>query len=311
MRTIAALLSLLLAAPVLGADLRTDLASADAALAANDYANAYQAYARHAATNPLAQFNLGLFAQQGWGRPADAVAACAWFAQAAHGHIPAAMQFLGDCLVAGTGRAVDGQAALQWYAQAAASGIATAHCSAGELFINGAIVPRDVARGLALCAAAARQESLPAMLTLAEYYRTHAQAPLARYWYAQAAERHHGAAQWRLCTMLAEGEGGAAAPAQARFWCEQAAMAGHVPAYLATAILYANAPLDPATGAMEPNDLARVYMWNRAARASTSNPDQLAVIARIDAMVLVVMPAQWQADLDRRVAGHLANNFQY
>lgn len=309
-RNLAVLLSLLVATHVHGADLRAPLAAADAALAANDYPVAYQAYARHADTNPLAQFNLGLFEQQGWGRSADPVAACAWFDQAAHGHVPAAQQFLGDCLASGTGRAVDGAAALQWYAKAAASGIAYASCSAGELFLKGAVVPRDVARGLALCAAAAQQESVPAMLLLANYYRTSLQAPLARFWYGQAAQRHHAAAQARLGTMLAEGDGGPADLAQARFWLEQAAMAGHAPAYLATAILYANAPLDPATGALAPNDLARVYMWNRAARASTSNPEQLAEIARIDALVLAVMPAQWQAELDRRVAGHLANTFQ-
>ena len=307
MRTFAFLLPLLIAAHVHGADLRAPLAAADAALAANDYPVAYQAYARHATTNPLAQFNLGLFEQQGWGRAADPVAACAWFDQAAHGHVPAAQQFLGDCLASGTGRAVDGAAALQWYAKAAASGIAYASCSAGALFLKGTVVPRDAARGLALCTAAAQQESVPAMMLLADYYQSGANAPLARFWYEQAAQRHHAAAQARLGTMLAEGDGGPADLAQARFWLEQAATAGHAPAYLATAILYANAPLNPATGALAPNDLARVYMWNRAAKASTSNPEQLAEISRIDALVLAVMPAQWQAELDRRVAGHLAS----
>ena len=57
---------------------------------------------------------------------------------------------------------------------------------------------------------------------------------------------------------------------------------------------------------MEPNDLARVYMWNQAAQASTTNPAQLAEIARIAALVQSVMPAQWQPELDRRVAAHLA-----
>ena len=293
-------------------DVRAPLAQAEQALAARDYATARQAYARHAATNPLAQFSLGLFEREGWGRPANQVAACAWFDKAAHGHIPAAQQFLGDCLARGIGRAVDGPAALRWYTKAAAAGLAYAACSAGELLIAGKIVPQDVAQGLALCTTAAQAESTPAMLRLADLYREGRQVPpnarLARFWYEQAAQRHQHEAQFRLGVMLSEGEGGEANPIQARFWLEHAAMEGYAPAYLAAAILYANAALDAKTGALAPNDLARVYMWNRAARASTNHPGQLAEIAHIDALVSAVMPAQWQPELDRRVADHLARH---
>ncbi len=288
-------------------DLRAQLAQADRALAAQDYPTAYRAYRRHAAHNPLAQFNLGLFERQGWGRPADQAAACAWFDKAAHGNIPAAQQFLGDCLALGIGRAVDGPAAVQWYRKAAAAGIAYADCAAGALYIAGAIVPRDEAQGLALCTRAAQAESVPAMLQLAGYYTAGAaNLPLARFWYDQAAQRHHHEAQYRLGLMLSEGQGGPADVAQARFWLEHAAMEGYAPAYLPTAILYANAPTNAATGALEPNDLAKVYMWSHAARARTTNPQQLAEMNRIDALVMAVMPPQWQPDLDRRVADHLA-----
>ena len=47
-------------------------------------------------------------------------------------------------------------------------------------------------------------------------------------------------------------------------------------------------------------------MWNQAARATTQDPVQLAEIARIAAMVQAVMPPPWRADLDRRIATHLA-----
>lgn len=288
-------------------DLRTDLAQADRALAAKDYSVAYRAYARHGADNPLAQFNLGLFEQQGWGRPANPGAACAWFDKAARKNIPAAQQFLGDCYAQGLGRPVDGAAALQWYAKAAASGIAAADCSAGELYLAGKAVPRDIPRGLALCTKAAQAESVPAMLRLADHYLADpATLPMARFWYDQAAQRHSHLAQWRLGTMLSEGAGGPVNVAQARFWLEHAAMEGYAPAYLPLAILYANAPVNPASGALEPDDLAKIYMWNQAARTTTTNATQLAEIARIDAMVLAVMPASWRPELDRRVAEHLA-----
>jgi TPR repeat protein len=291
-------------------DLSKELASAQKALAARDYATAYPAYAALADTNPLAQFTLGLFEREGWGRKANPAAACVWFEKAAQKRIPAAQQFLGDCLAQGIGRAVDGQAAVQWYRRAGESGVSYALCQAADLYIAGKIVPKDVAQGLALCTAAAQADSSPAMLKLANYYREGKDVPqnlrLARYWYDQAAQRHNHEAQFRLGLMLSEGEGGEANVAQARFWLEHAAMEGYAPAYLPTAILYANAAPDPKTGALTPEDLAKVYMWNRAARARTTNPVQLAEIDRIEKLVLTVMPAQWQADLDRRVADHLA-----
>src|SRR5690606_17626062 len=131
-------------------------------LAAKDYEAAYQEYARHADTNPLAQFTLCLFEREGWGRPANAVASCGWFEKAAQKGIPAAQQFFGDCLAQGIGHPVDGQAAVQWYRKATASVISYALCSAGTLYIAGDILPKDIQQGLALCTAAAQADLPPA-----------------------------------------------------------------------------------------------------------------------------------------------------
>ena len=104
-------------------------------------------------------------------------------------------------------------------------GIAYADCAAGALYLEGKIVARDERLGLALCTRAAQAESAPAMRVLAEHYQASSPA-LSRYWYDQAAQRHDHAAQFRLGVMLSEGDGGAANPAQARFWLEHAAMEG-------------------------------------------------------------------------------------
>jgi uncharacterized protein len=313
-RIVVLTVSLLLTAQVHGQvsqkDASMPLAAGQRALEAGDYATAHREYLRHAAKNPLAQFTLGMFEREGWGRPVNGVAACGWFDKAAHADIPAAQHFLGDCFAHGMGRPVDGAAAIKWYLSAADMGIAVALCNAADLYIDGKIVGKDVALGLALCAKGAQADSPPAMVRLANYYREGTQAPqnlpLARYWYDQAAQRRHPEAQFRLGLMLSEGEGGPADVAQARFWLEHAAADGYAPAYLPTAILYANAPVEPETGALAAQDLAKIYMWNSAARASTANPTQLAEIARIDALVQAVMPAQWKNDLDRKVADHLA-----
>jgi TPR repeat protein len=291
-------------------DLNAELQPAQKALAAGDYQKAYARFSRFAATNPLAQFTLGLFYQNGWGRPTDAAEACRRFEKAAHRSIPAAQQFFGDCLAQGIGRPVDGKAAVEWYRKAAANGIAFSLCSAGTLYIKGAGVDKDVQQGLALCTQAAQADSPPAMLKLADYYREGTDVPqdlpAARYWYQQAAERHNHEAQYRLGIMLSEGQGGAPDPATALFWLETAASEGYAPAYLPTAILYANAKPDPKTGVLPPEYLAKIYLWNSAAKARTTDAAQRAEISRIEAMVLAVMPAAWRPELDKKVADHLA-----
>lgn len=291
-------------------DIAVELQSAQQAQAIGDHRKAFEQYSRFAAKNPLAQFNIALFYQNGWGRPVDSVKACQWFEKAAHGQIPVAQQFFGDCLSQGIGRPVDSKRAIEWYKKAAARGDLIAYCSVADLYIKGKGVDKDVQQGLALCTQAAQASSPPAMIKLANYYREGTDVPqdlvAARYWYQQAAERHSSEAQYHLGVMLSEGQGGEPDLNAALFWLETAASEGYAPAYLPTAILYANAAPQPETGALAPEHLAKIYVWNSAAKARTTDPVQLAEIARIEGMLLAVMPASWRPELDRKVAGHLA-----
>jgi len=287
-----------------------ELQPAQKALAAGDYKTSYTLFSRFAAKNPLAQFNVALFYHYGWGRPVNEAEACRWFEKAAKGKIPAGEHFYGDCLAQGIGRPSDGGKAVEWYKRAADHGHLISLCSAGELYIKGKGVPKDTRQGIELCAEAARQEALPAMLKLAGYYRegTDVKQDLAaaRYWYQQAAERHFHEAQYRLGIMLAEGQGGERDSNTALFWLETAASEGYAPAYLPTAILYANADTDPKTGVLAPEHLAKIYLWVSAAKARVTDKAQLAEISRIEPMVLTVMPPSWRGELDRKVAEHLA-----
>lgn len=286
------------------------LKSAQAALASGDYQTAYARYLRMEKRNPLSQFMIGLFHQNGWGRAKNPATACVWFEKAAQNHIPTAEHYWGDCLAQGIGRAADVPAALAWYDQAAAHGHLISRCAAADYYIQGQGVEKNVAKGIALCAQAAQANSPPAMLKLARYYREGRDVPqdlaAARSWYQEAAQRHVGEAQYHLGLMLARGEGGAPDLNAALFWLETAASDGYALAYLPTAQLYANAPAQPETGALAPEHLAKVYLWTAAAKARAGDGAQLAEAEKLEAQVLAVMPATWRPDLDKQVAVHLA-----
>ena len=300
------------AGPANPVDWAKELATAQAAQSIGNYRSAYTLYLRRANSNGLAQFILGLFHQNGWGRPADPVVACNWFSKAAQNRIPAAEHSWGDCLAQGIGRPIDIPAALVWYDKAARHGHLISACSAADYYIRGQGVGQDTDRGLVMCAEVAQAGSPPAMLKLARYYQEGKwlpqDLPAARYWYQQAAELRSLEAQFKLGVMLAQGEGGEPNLNAALFWLETAASQGYAPAYLPTAVLYANAPVQPDTGALAPEHLAKVYVWNAAAKARTDDPALRAEIDRIDGLVALIMPAAWRPDLDKKVAEHLAQH---
>jgi len=287
------------------------LESAQDMLTKGRYQSAYTQYQRAAAHNPLAQFMLGMFHQNGWGRARNPGVACAWFEKAANRHIPAAEHFWGDCLAQGIGRETDIPSALAWYQRAAAHGHLISWCSAADYYIQGKGVAKDAEQALTLCRQAAQADSPPAMLKLAHYYQDGRDIPqdlaAARYWYQEAAQRRIPEAQYQLGVMLAQGDGGQPDLNAALFWLENAATAGYAPAYLPTAMLYANAPAQEATGALAPEHLAKVYLWNTAAKARAQDPAQRAEVEKLEAQVLAVMPATWRPDLDKQVAQHLAS----
>lgn len=294
------------------ADFAAQLHPAQEALAAGDYQTAYARYMKSGKRNPLAQFMIGLFHRNGWGRPADPVVACVWFEKAAQRHIPAAEHQWGECLARGTGRPVDVPAALSWYERAADHGHLISWCAAADHYIRGDGVAKDMARGLELCGRVAQAGSPPAMLQLAGYYREGRDLPRdlaqARRWYEAAARRNTPEAQYRLGLMLADGQGGEADADAALFWLESAATQGYAPAYLPTAVLYANQPVQPDTGALSPEHLAKIYLWLGAAKATGIAAEQQALVEHMDALLATAMPDTWKPQLDRLVAEHLAKH---
>jgi TPR repeat protein len=307
------LLPLLLVAPVRAErakDYAAELGPAYARLDQRDYARAYPLFQRKAASNPLAQFTLGLFHQNGWGRPVDTDAACAWFAKAALRRIPSAQHLHGDCLMRTPDAPGNAEAALASYLDAAKGSHYISLCSAAELLIHGRGVPRDVPRGLALCTQGAQSNAPPAMLRLALFLSDDAAVPpdlpQARGWFERAAKAGLTDARFRLAIMQSQGDGGEVDRDAALLGMESLAAEGHVAAYLPTAVLYANQPPQADTGALGAADLAKAYLWASAAKASLRDPARLASTEQLLASVLAIMPPEWRPELDRKVDVHLA-----
>lgn len=305
-----ALLGLASGPAVMARDLAGELKPAQEALATGDYAKAYQGYLDHAEHNPLAQFNLGLFHQYGWGRAKDPAEACRWQEKAAQGGIPAAQQFLADCLRHGVHRPADPAGAAHWYEQAMQSGIAIAACSLGELYMAGEGVPKDPRKALDLCRGPAEKGIASAQLRLARFYleddASVRDPAAARHWLEAAAQANHAEAQYRLGLLLRDGADRPADARSARFWLESAASQGWLPAYLPTAELYLNAPVDTETGMLPAADLAKAYLWSAAAARRLAGSADAALAAALLDKVLARMPETWRPDLDRRITEHLS-----
>ena len=80
------------------------LHNAQALLAKQKYKSALVAFKEQAHLgNGLAQFNVALFYDFGWGITPQRPIACQWYQKAAKNNMPAAMQSLGQCFLQGHG----------------------------------------------------------------------------------------------------------------------------------------------------------------------------------------------------------------
>jgi TPR repeat protein len=120
---------------------------AAAALRRGDYATALKLIRPLADQgNALAQFNLGVSYDQGWGVPQDAGEALKWYRLAADQGYSLAQQNLGDIYSGGRGVPQDFGEALKWYRLAADQNNAFAQNSLGLMYENGQGVPQDIVR---------------------------------------------------------------------------------------------------------------------------------------------------------------------
>ncbi|MDD5327070.1 MAG: tetratricopeptide repeat protein [Phycisphaerae bacterium] len=291
-----------------------DLVKAQKAMAEKDYDEAFAGYMKAAEdqNDALAQFTVGLFYQNGWGRPASPAKAYVWFEKAALGGIPAAQHFLGDYLVAGVYCKADPAKAALWYEKAAALGHYISLCSLAELYMTGTGVEKNPVKAIALCREAAEKGSVPAQVRLGmflldgdESIRDYAEAYR---WFEIAAENNLPEAQYYLGVMHRDGLGRPKELKAGRYWFESAASLKYGPAYLPVGELYFNGPVDPNTGKLSAGDLAKAYLWLSAAEREAKEPEEKKQVNELLEKVDRIMPESWKPGLDAKVDAHFSTS---
>ena len=289
----------------------SDFKKAQKAMAAGDYGKAFKEYRRIAKKddNPLAHFSLGLFFENGWGRPVNRGSACKHFKEAAQGGIPFGAHLYAECLEDGVNGPADYEQAAVWYEKAAELGYNMSLCSLAELYMTGKGVPKNPQKAVELCQQSAQQASVPAQVRVGRFYLEGDESirnyQAAAKWFEYAAERNNPEAQYYLGVIVRDGHAGPMKPGADRYHFELAAAQGYVPAYFQTGKLYFNAPVDPETGMIPKNDLAKAYMWLSAAVKRTEDKEESTEAAEMLKKISEVMPKTWEPDLDHKVVHHL------
>ena len=291
--------------------LSAELRHAQKALADGDYEKAFTEYHRFATekNNPLAQFSLALFYQNGWGRPENQKKACEWFGKAAEGSVPTAAHFYAECLRDGLGGPPDPAKAAYWYEKAAKLGHLISFCSQAELYMEGRGVPKNPQKALSLCRQAADNAVISAEVRMGRFLLEGDESVRnfkeAFAWFDRAARGNSPEAQYYLGEMYYQGLGLPRSMETALYWFKTAAGQGYIAAYFPAARSYFIAPVDPESGMPTENNLAKAYMWLSATAKRSTDPDELKQTEEMLKKVLEVMPETWTPDLDARVAEHL------
>ena len=288
-----------------------DVKSAQAALAAGNYAQAFDLY--HAAAvnghHSLAQFSLAQFYQNGWGLAVDRKTACEWFERAAHNGIPAAQHMTGLCYENGAHRTADPATAAEWFNKAAQAGHLNSYCHLGNLMMTVNGIAKDPDQALELCRSAALQGSVPAQIWMGRFYLYGDPAirnPQNAYeWFLSAAQKQSAEAFYHLGMMLDQGANEVHNATQTRQLFEQAAALKYIPAYFQAGKHFYQAQPEPETGQLSAEHLAKAYLWISAAVQRSQDAQEVAAAIAIRQQILSVMPQTWLAELDRKVTHYM------
>lgn len=283
------------------------LRNAQALLAKQKYNAALVAFKEQAHLgNGLAQFNVALFYDLGWGITPQRPIACQWYQKAAKNNMPAAMQSLGQCFLQGHGVEKNHKLAYDWFIKAFEQGIADGACQAGELLLSGDGIDVDVVVGQKLCLLAAQQGSLSAQNKVAQWY-FHGQYFPQDYqqafnWLHRVANEKSPSSAYLLAQFYDQGIGMDVDESQALHWYEVSALGKYQPAYIPTALLYWQAFTKTQVG--KDNLLAKSYVWAKISSNGSSLQSEKKISKQLLVQVLNIMPKTWQKSLNIKVANH-------
>ena len=279
------------------------LQSAQNLLDKKEYLSALREFKTHAELgNGLAQFNVALFYDFGWGVSEHRDMACVWYKKAALSNMPGAMQQLGQCYQYGTGIEQNNKEAILWYTKAYEQGIYAAYCEAGLILLER--MPKNITKGIQLCIKGAELGAINAQQNLAKWYFYGDYLPQdyhhAYRWLNFVAGIKSPESAYLLAQYYDRGIDMEIDTKQALKWYEIAASQGYKKAYLPTAALY----WLEFTQNNNPALLAKTYLWTRTS-CRVNDVDQRLNKSLME-QILKVMPTPWQIDLNSQVETHLA-----
>jgi TPR repeat protein len=285
------------------------LSNAQALLAKQQYKAALIAFKAQAnLENGLAQFNVALFYDLGWGLTPNRATACQWYQKAAKNNMPGAMQALGQCFLEGQGLEQNKKLAYHWFIKAFEQGIPSGACQAGELLLSGDGIEINLIAGQRLCLEAAQQGSISAQKKLAQWYLHGQYFPrdyqLAFNWLQRVASEKSPDSAYLLAQFYDKGIGMNVDEKQALRWYEIAALGKYQKAYMPTALLYWRV----FTNAQDNQEqlLAKSYLWAKISSSSSLLVADKEIAKQLLAQVMQQMPTTWQESLDKKVVNHLA-----
>ena len=289
-------------------DLNKELNVANKLMAEEKYEEAYQELIKYAEYNQLAQFNLGVMALNGWGGEANHPSACEWFEKSAQEDIPMAQELLGNCYRDGIHKNASFDMAKKWYLRAVDNGLPTSYCNLGKIYFEGKLVKKNQRKGIRFCEQAGEAGSIQTQLFLAKNFDIGGifKQDLSRtlYWYNVAASANNTEAQYQFARILFNNNADNKGHNMAVKAAESAAIKGYQPAYILTAKLYINAPLDSNTQLPTSDNLAKAYMWAQATlRQDIETKDKIDIKEMLN-KIRTVMPKTWEEDLNGEVDDH-------
>ena len=286
------------------------LKNAQQLLATQQYEKSLLAFKEQAnRDNGLAQFNVALFYDLGWGMVQQRSIACQWYQKAAKHNMPGAMQALGTCFYYGEGVDENKQLAYQWYLRAYQQGIAEGACQAGELLLKGDGVELDSVKGLSLCIEAAQQGSVSAQQKLGRWYFEGKYIPQdyqqAFNWLQRVASEKSPSSAFLLARFFDRGIGMEVDLVQALHWYEISALGKYQQAYMPTALLY----WQTYTLAKSNKEqlLAKSYVWAKISSTMSVQESDKKVAIKLLSQVKHQMPGTWLESLNEKVMSHLAS----